>query len=126
MTDATEGQSPNMGLVMYILETVPQTGLWQTVSKGKGCRVSPVTFILLMSMWSLTRGYDHQAFSVPHSASRMLTFKWQYPLCSQEKATENIKVIYIPGKISVFSTEEVRPHKIGPKYFLCMYLRFEK
>lgn len=92
-----------MGLVMYTLETVPQTGLWQTASTGKGCCVSAVTFILLVSMWNLTYGYDHQAFSAPHSVSRTLTFKWQYPLCRQEKAAEKIKVIYIPGKIDLYS-----------------------
>lgn len=76
-------------------------------------------------MRSLTCSYTHQAFSVLHSASRMLKFKWQYPPLGHEKAAEKIKVIYIRGKISVFSTAEVRPHKTDPKYFLSMYLRFE-
>lgn len=77
---------PNMGLVMHTLKMVPQTSLWQAVSKGTGCCVSPVTVILLMSMGCLTWSYAYQAFIVPCSAGRMLTFQRWYPLLGQENA----------------------------------------
>lgn len=97
-----------MRLVMYTLETVPQTGLWQTISKGKGCCVSPVTVILHMSVWCLTCSYAYQAFIVPHSASRMLNSKGGIHCLVRKMVTEKIKVISIPGKIYLYSQPKKR------------------
>lgn len=67
MSDATRGQPFNTWLLMYLFETILKTGLWQTVSKGRGCCVSLVTFIASVSTWCFIFSYVHQEFSGPRS-----------------------------------------------------------
>lgn len=109
---------PNMGLVMYALKTVPQTSLWQAVSKGTGCCVSPVTVILLMSTGCLTWSSAYQAFIVPHSAGTMLTFQRWYPPLGRENGCRKDKSMTYSWKNICILHRRSEPSPNRPKIFL--------
>lgn len=122
MSDATQDQLLNMWQVIYILETILKTGLWQIISQGRGCCVSLVTFIALVSMWHFIFSYAHQEFSVLQSVKLDAKIQMVASTLGQENAAEKIKS-NITGKISVLKfsyallAEVLRLHKTCPKYF---------
>lgn len=76
MSDATQGQPFHMCPVMYIFETILKTGPWQTISKGKGCCVSLVTFIAPCQCGAsfLVMLIKNSVFHI--QSSWILKFKW--------------------------------------------------
>lgn len=133
MSDARQGQSFNMWWVMYIFETILQTGLWQTTSEGKGGCVSPVTFTESLCQCGasfLVTPIKNSVFHV--QPSRMLQFKWQPQQLGEENGPRKDKNNIYPSKRSArkfsraVSAEEVRQCKPCPKYFFSYYLKFER